>query len=65
MVDLLYLCVQRLCFRIWLIYRDVPVNPEWGVEPLPRSLKQKIASDPLALPDVAEAWKEASVERSL
>ena len=64
MVEYSYLYGLRLCFRIRLIYRDGPVFPEWGVEPFPAPLEQKSASDPLALPDVAEAGKEASVERS-
>ena len=55
-------CDLRLCFRICLIY---PVSPEWRVEPLPGPLEQEFAWDLLALPDVAEMGKEASVERSL
>ena len=44
MVDYSYLCGLRLCFRIRLIYRDVPVSPEWGVEPIPAPLEQEPAS---------------------
>ena len=62
MLNRLCLCDLRLCFRICLNY---PVSPEWRVEPLPGPLEQESASDPLTLSDVAEARREASVERSL